>query len=202
MSRFGTALLTVSLLAVWGSSRGWDGMMAMGAKPSGNSCQTRGRTIESNSRVRLYSLNTGDIEIYACQISPRTRRPPFLVGFYDQRFGLSGLRLEGRFVGARARGAGCASRGCEGNSVTLTNTRTRHTRRIAGDVFVLRSDGVAATLGTEDGVSVVRFSGRGGGELYRGPAVDPGSLAISETSVFWSIGGEAFRAPAPGPYRE
>lgn len=166
-------------------------------------CKSRGATIAQNTRARVYAVRDGDLEIYACQLSPATRRSPTFIGLLRRTRGHSGFVLGGRFVGSIARGSGCGRGYCEEDQVDIANTRTGYTRRIAGEVFVLRSDGVAATLASgEGGQSVVRISDRNGlREAYRGAVIDRDSLAVSKNSVFWVSGGQTFREAAPGPHQ-
>lgn len=177
-------------------------------KRTDRSCKARGKTIEENTRARIYAVRDGDLEIYACQISPATRRPHTFMGLFSRTLGISGLVLEGRFAGSIGRGGGCSRGRCEDDQIEITNTRTGNTRQVTGDVLALRSDGVVATLsdgassGPDQQESVVRISDRNGlREVYRGPRVDRDSLAISKNSAFWVSGGQTFREPALGPYR-
>ncbi len=160
-----------------------------GATASG-SCRTRGTTIVANDRARIYALDRGDIEVYACRYSARSIRQHAFLGPRGTQVGISKLRLEGYYAGYLSSGEGCSRSGCIGNIIEITDTRRptrtfRQRRRLPGSVFALRSDGVFATAveAVIDMPSIVRVWDRDGArEVVRGN-IAPSSLALSSTAA-------------------
>jgi hypothetical protein len=171
-----------------------------------SSCRTRGATLLANDRARVYTLDRGDIEVYACRYSATSIRQHAVLGFRNAQRGLSKFRLEGFFAGYLLTGRGCSSGYCEGQFIRVVDTRRPlRIRELAGSVFALRSDGVFATVQDQDTTddnppTVLVWDKEGRREVGRG-AIGLNSLALSATHVYWDVDGAAVSASAAGPVR-
>ncbi len=171
-----------------------------------SSCRTRGATLLANDRARVYTLDRGDIEVYACRYSATSIRQHAVLGFRNAQRGLSKFRLEGFFAGYLLTGRGCSSGYCEGQFIRVVDTRhPLRSRELAGSVFALRSNGVFATVSdqdtTDDSPPTVLVWDKGGRRQVGRGAIGLNSLALSATHVYWNVDGAAVSAPAVGPVR-
>ncbi len=184
----------------------WAQPSAGTATPS--SCRGRGSTVLANVHARVYTLDRGDIEVYACRYSTRSIRQHAPLGARGTQVGTSRFRLEGFYAGSLVRGEGCAREGCVGDFIQLVDTRRpeqpyNQRRRLPGRVFALRSDGVFATVTEpQDGSPAVVnvWDRHGAREVGRGD-IPPASLALGPNAVYWTVGGAPQTAAATGPIR-
>lgn len=195
----------------------WTGPAAVAASPSVD-CRTRGTTVAANQLARIYSLDRGDIELFACRYTAKKLGQHAFVGFTGlPNNGISPLRLAGYFVAYRVNGSGCSRSACVGPYVELLDTRhptqpNSKRRRLPGFAFALRSDGVFAALypslpttpqfpAFPGAPAVVRVWDREGPrQLAQGDLLRD-SVALSGTSVYWTESGSARSALVAGPVR-
>ncbi len=171
---------------------------------SSSSCRTRGTTLQSNDRARVYTLNRGDIEVYACRFSATSVGQHAYLGFRNASNGVSKFRLEGYHVGYLLTGVGCSRLGCVGDLIEVKDTRRpKQQRRVIGNIYALRSDGVLAVLRSSHmglAPTVIVWDRDGGREVASG-TIRTDSLALGRSDVYWTADGAAQSARALGPAR-
>jgi len=171
-------------------------------------CRTRGTTVLANAYARVYALDRGDIEVYACRYTARSIGQHASLAYRGAQNGTSNFRLEGFYVSFRVNGAGCSGSGCVGPFFELVDTRRPRQpgnlrRRLPGTVSALRSDGVFATASeTQDGnpPTVRVWDKQGAREVGHGN-IPPGSLALGPSAVYWAVDGTPQTAAVAGPVR-
>jgi hypothetical protein len=170
------------------------------------SCKTKGATVVANARARVYRVpvsktaNTG-YRVYACLLRPK--HTVYLGGFDFEALGVMSVSLNGPSVAFEK--ADCDKADCRG-AIKVRNLRTGVTRQSPipsganlADMVLASADGsVAWTRKPNPDVVEVRALGADGEQLLdSGPDVDPESLALAGSTVYWTKGGQPRSAPLP-----
>lgn len=172
------------------------GIAVSAAMPSdgrlGGDCRDNGRTILANDRARVYGKLDGDISVFAC--SYRSGRPRLDLGFRGASNGVSRFQLVGETVAYKVAGEGCSSGRCIGTYVESRSLRTgRRLQRISGGVdrYVVKRNGSLAVAGPVNDIDrrlrLAKADSTGASTLA--PDIDPGSLALAGSRIYWTEGG-------------
>ena len=172
------------------------GVAASAANPNegslGADCRTNGKTILANERARVYGKLDGDVSVFAC--SYRSDRPRLDLDFRSASNGVSRFQLVGETVAYQVAGEGCSSGRCVGTYVESYSLRTgRRLRRISGGVdrYVVKRNGSLAVAGPVNDIDLrIRLAKSD----MTGPSalaadIDPGSLALAGSRIYWTEGG-------------
>lgn len=149
----------------------------------------------ANERARVYGSRErprAELQVFACRYrSPRQR---VNLGSIDRDNGISRLALAGETVAFQVAGERCSSGDCVGTYVQSRDIRTdRRLRRIFGvpDRYVVKPNGslAAAVLinDLDSRLHLIRADRSGVQELAVG--VDPGSLALARSRIYWTVAG-------------
>jgi hypothetical protein len=188
--------------------------MASSAYAEAPACNS-GHTLAASAQVRVLAFDEDPADsfplrdgyrAYACDLKTRRVRP---VGTFEKSLtSANGAYLptaNGRFVAFDL--VQCGRDGCQGGGIRVLDVRTGR-RRAGGqtpdgaspvtDLALSAAGSVAWVRPVGDGVLEVRALGRHGERLLdAGPDVEPGSLALSRASVYWTRGGAPHSAPLP-----
>ncbi|HEV3000784.1 MAG TPA: hypothetical protein VGW75_08620 [Solirubrobacteraceae bacterium] len=175
---------------------------AFASAPRRSECWTRGTTVVATREARIYTaFDGGELWAWGCLRRRGARAVP--LDAVSRTNGASDFRLAGTFAGYVGRGGGCARGECTGDEVEVVDLRQRP-RRIPGGVettarswlgraFVLTPRAEVVLVRDDPaGAAVVvahAVTGRVERTLDTG-AIDPGSLALSGSRVYWMNAGE------------
>lgn len=193
MRRTASLVLAAVVLAAWAPAEA-------GARDPSARCYPRDvRGLASGVRARVFhrDLEDGDYVIYACDLISG-RRTRIGEGTFRDGDSVGSIRFAGRIVGfvggscVGLMGTPCTS------SIETVDVRTR--RRLSTGVeaevtdFLVSPTGAAAWIEREGGVHRAKAisAGHTATELDSGPALEPGSLALSSGGrLYWTNAGEA-----------
>ena len=175
--------------------------MTAAAKSAG--CEGVGRTIAANGQARVYRANfdNGDYKVFACLRRPR--RTVYLGSHHVMSVGVRTVRLTGPSVAYER--LDCNKGTCTGG-IRVRNLRTGTVRTnpipagtaVATEIVVSSSGAVAWTRKLQAQIVEVRALGAGGERLLdSGTDVDPESLALAGSTVYWTKAGIAQSAVLP-----
>jgi hypothetical protein len=171
--------------------------------PTRPPCMTAGRTVAANRQARVYRVYgvEADYQVFACLLKPK--RTVYLGLFDSEGLGVRRVSLNGPSVAYE--NVVCQHTDCRG-SIQVRNLRSGVRRRsvmppgagAADRVLASKSGAVAWTRSPRENVVDVRALGPSGERLLdSGPDVDPKSLALAGSTVYWTRGSQPYSANLP-----
>ena len=167
------------------------------------SCEGVGRTIVANSQARVYKANfkDGEYMVFACLRRPH--RTVYLGRHEFEPIGVTTVRLRGPSVAYER--VNCDKSACTGG-IRARNLRTGTVRTspipagatLATEIVVSSGGAVVWTRTLQTQIVEVRALGAGGEQLLdSGTDVNPQSLALAGSTVYWTKAGVAQSAVLP-----
>jgi hypothetical protein len=160
-------------------------------------CRSRGTTITANERACVFYIGDRDQHVvHLCAL--RSRRSTRLGSFGSEIGGVLNFRLAGGWV---AYERALSRRGLSDSRVesrSLGGTRRRRSELVHGVVsnvpdMELKRNGSIAWVWRIDGVPQVRkLDADGEAVLDSGTEIDERSLALSDSTLYWTKGGQPF----------
>ena len=192
------------------------GLIAMGVavSPAGaspyDSCHIASRTYLANAQARIYYASGDPDFVYLCR--RHGRRATLLAAPLPLKYLAKGgrgsldIHLAGPFASFREVGEGCSISDCVGPVAYIYNAeRPSRPQRLVGAVdLVVRSDGAYAAIYTlappgqgSSGATagpgpfrVITQDANGRTIVDDAPGIQPGSLALRDSRVYWSRDGQ------------